>query len=259
MSKEIKVKDVLEYIEELAPVALAESWDNVGLLIGDSEKQVKRVFVALDVCEATLEEALDAKADLIVTHHPFIFSGMKRILQSDGKGSQVMRLISNGVSLISEHTNEDCADSGLNVYLAKMLGVENAQPFEDTTFLRVGELDEGVGYEEFAALVKERLNIRTLRATNVGKREIKKVGVFTGKVDMDEVLAHKDDFDVLVCGELGYHSALTLTDENVLAFECGHYGSENIFRQMMEELLSSKFPTLEICTSECDSDPYKEI
>lgn len=259
MSKETNVKDILDYVEELAPTALAEPWDNVGLLIGDSEKPVKKVFLTLDVCEATLNEALEVGADLIVTHHPFVFSGMKRILQSDIKGSQIMRLISNGISVISEHTNEDCADNGLNVYLAKVLGVDNVQTFEDTTFLRVGELNDSMNCEDFATVVKDRLNIGTIRTTNVDMKTIKKVAVFTGKVDLDEVLAHKGDFDVLVCGELGYHSALTLADENVLAFECGHYGSENIFRQMMKEILTYKFPELEICVSECDSDPYKEI
>lgn len=116
MSNEIKVKDILAYIEELAPAALAEPWDNVGLLVGNPESTVGKVFLALDVCEATLKEAVEAEADLMVTHHPFIFSGMKRILQNDVKGSQIMGLISNGISVLSEHTNEDCADVGLNVY-----------------------------------------------------------------------------------------------------------------------------------------------
>jgi len=260
----IKVKDIMSFIEEIAPVSLAEGWDNVGLLVGDLNKPVERLLVALDVCEATLEEAVNAKVDLILTHHPFVFSGMKRIVADDVKGSQVMRLISNGVSVVSEHTNADCADAGLNVYLAKLLGTSNINSFDDTKYLRIGELPDKLDCDKFAELVKEKLNIKTVRATNVGKladisKKIKRVAVFTGKVDLDEVLAHKSDFDVLVCGELGYHSALTLMDEGVLAFECGHFGSENIFRQLMKEMLSERFPTLEICVSEVDSDPYREI
>ncbi|HEX2951826.1 MAG TPA: Nif3-like dinuclear metal center hexameric protein [Armatimonadota bacterium] len=122
------VRDILGQLEQLAPSALAESWDNVGLLIGDAEQPVQKVLVALDATAAVLDQASHEDVQLIITHHPLIFSGMKRLNEDGGTNSLVRRLIREGRSLVATHTNLDSAPDGLNTYVATLLGIQAPRP-----------------------------------------------------------------------------------------------------------------------------------
>lgn len=122
------VREILGQLEQLAPPALAESWDNVGLLIGDVAQPVDKILVALDATSAVLDQASREDAQLIITHHPLIFSGIKRLNEDGGTSGLVRRLIREGRSLIAMHTNLDSAPDGLNTYVAKLLGVQNLRP-----------------------------------------------------------------------------------------------------------------------------------
>ena len=105
-----KVKDIAEYIESLAPKTLAEPWDNVGLMVGDMDSNVESVYVTLDVTSENIEEAVNCGADLIVSHHPLIFTSINRVIEQDVTGSIVRSLIKNDISVYSAHTNFDIAD-----------------------------------------------------------------------------------------------------------------------------------------------------
>ena len=109
-----KVKDIAEYIESLAPKTLAEPWDNVGLMVGDMDSNVESVYVTLDVTSENIEEAVNCGADLIVSHHPLIFTSINRVIEQDVTGSIVRSLIKNDISVYSAHTNFDIADGGMN-------------------------------------------------------------------------------------------------------------------------------------------------
>ena len=122
------VGEILQVLEQLAPLELAESWDNVGLIVGDREQRVHGVMVALDVTPAALDQAAEAGAGLLVVHHPLIFSGLKRLQEDHGVSTLVRRLIREGRSLIVMHTNLDSAPRGLNQYLAEMLGLLDIRP-----------------------------------------------------------------------------------------------------------------------------------
>lgn len=127
----IKAKDIIKYMEELAPVSLAEDYDNVGLLIGSRESTVERIFVCLDVTSKTVYEAVAKKADLIVSHHPVIFKGLKRINEDDPKGNIIYKLIRNNIGVYSAHTNLDVAHGGVNNYLSSILGLKDIISLKD--------------------------------------------------------------------------------------------------------------------------------
>ena len=118
-----KVKDIAEYIESLAPKTLAEPWDNVGLMVGDMDSNVESVYVTLDVTSENIEEAVNCGADLIVSHHPLIFTSINRVIEQDVTGSIVRSLIKNDISVYSAHTNFDIADGGMNDILCDKLGL----------------------------------------------------------------------------------------------------------------------------------------
>ena len=125
----VNVETIMAAIERKAPLRLAESWDNIGLLVGDRSAVVRRVFIALDLTAAVLEEAIAAEADLIITHHPFIHKALKNVLADDPQGAILLRLIREGIALYAAHTNLDAAVGGVNDTLAAQLGLENVRPF----------------------------------------------------------------------------------------------------------------------------------
>ncbi|GAE89092.1 Nif3-like dinuclear metal center hexameric protein [Acetivibrio straminisolvens] len=127
----IKAREIIKYMEELAPKSLAEDYDNVGLLVGNRESLIERILVCLDVNSKTVDEAISKKADLIISHHPVIFKGIKRINEDDPKGSIIYRLIKNDIGVYSAHTNLDVAHGGVNNYLSSLLGLTDISNLKD--------------------------------------------------------------------------------------------------------------------------------
>ena len=124
----VTVRTILQHLESLAPLELAESWDNVGLLVGDPAQRVKTALVALDATAEVLEQAERRQGELLVVHHPLIFSGLQRLVEDHGTASLLRRLIHDGRSLIAMHTNLDAAADGLNSYVAGLLGLAELRP-----------------------------------------------------------------------------------------------------------------------------------
>lgn len=129
----VKVAEVIQLMSKIAPSNLAENWDNVGLQVGDPQQELENVLIALDFNQAVLEEALDKNCQLIITHHPFIFKGIKSVNTQNQSGKLIFKLIKNGISLFSAHTNLDIVQNGLNDYLINKLDVENIEILEVTS------------------------------------------------------------------------------------------------------------------------------
>jgi dinuclear metal center YbgI/SA1388 family protein len=129
----VKVAEVIQLMGELAPARLAEDWDNVGMQVGDGSQEVKNVLLALDFNQEVLTEALEKNCQLIITHHPFIFNGIKSVDTQNQSGKLIFELIKNNISLFSAHTNLDTAEAGLNDYLIKKLDVENISILKTTS------------------------------------------------------------------------------------------------------------------------------
>ncbi|SHF12285.1 Nif3-like dinuclear metal center hexameric protein [Alkalibacter saccharofermentans] len=124
----LKCSDILNIIDGFAPFDLAEKWDNVGLLIGDKNQEVNNILLSLDVTEDVVDEAVEKQADLIISHHPLIFSGVKEIRWDKYQGRTIQKLIKNDISVICAHTNLDISPEGINVYLGELLGLLNVKP-----------------------------------------------------------------------------------------------------------------------------------
>ena len=130
----MKLKTLIKKLEAHYPKNLSESWDNVGLLLGDSESEIKKVQLSLDVTESVVDRAVENGVDLIISHHPMIFSGLKRITNTTLVGKKILKLIKNNISVYSMHTNLDSALGGLNEYVAKKLGAEDSKIIDETYF-----------------------------------------------------------------------------------------------------------------------------
>ncbi len=360
-------KDIVSFMEELAPPHLCEEWDNIGLLIGSKNKKVEKILTCLDITRNVVKEAIEQKADMIISHHPFLFKGIKRIIPEDPKGELIYNLIREDICVYCAHTNLDFAENGLNYTLAKTLGLKNiknlktytkeklfkivvfvpceygekvtsamtaagagwlgnysdcsfalegtgtfrplegsnpfigdtgklekvneyrvetivreellnrvvesmieAHPYEEPAYDiyslvqggkeygygKTGELDKALSLDEFIASIKNNLNIKSLRVIGDRSEAIKKVGVFCGSFDGD-VIPSLGKLDILVTGDIKYHTALDIAEMGLCVIDAGHFGTERIIVNELSRLLSGKFSSLTIVPSKVEKDPIK--
>ena len=132
------VKDIYAFLDSVAPFSTSAPWDNTGLLVGDFSKEVKKVMLSLDVTGDVIDEAVKNNVDLVITHHPLIFEGVKSVTSD----TLLYKAVTSGISFIASHTCLDIAKDGVNDCLANVLGVKNIVSVEEDVFLKIGEFEE---------------------------------------------------------------------------------------------------------------------
>ncbi|MDE6357945.1 MAG: Nif3-like dinuclear metal center hexameric protein, partial [Eubacteriales bacterium] len=229
--------DIINIMEEYAKPTYAESWDNVGLMVGDENSVIKKILVALDINDEVIQEAIDKKCNMIITHHPFIFKGIKSIKASEVSGKRIIKLIDNGINVYSAHTNLDIAKNGTNDTLEDLLklkNIENLFPPKDSSeqygLGRTGELDESMKFSNFIEKVKNALRLDKLVICGELDTNIKKVGICTGSGGEIDFISQaiKTKCDVYITGDLKYHNSQFAKDLGICLIDATHYASEVI-------------------------------
>lgn len=365
----MKLNDLIRKIENRYPLNLAYDWDNVGLLVGDFDSEIKKVLVSLEANEKIIREAIDQNIDLIVTHHPFIFRKMNKINTKDLKGRLICDLIKNDIALYSMHTNFDIAFDGLNDYFMEIMGFENckvlditntetlyklavytpmthekivrealgesgagyignysnctfntsgigtfrpeessnpfigkigkieeveevkietivpssilqktiskmikAHPYEEVAYDvyklenkgkavglgRYSTIDNEIDLESLCEKIKLKLNMDHIRVVGELNTKIKKVAVVTGAGSDMISLAKSKNCDVIITGDVKYHEAQDALDMNMCVVDCGHFHTENIFKDVMKRFLDTS-EGIEVINSEINLNPFKII
>lgn len=252
----ITVQDILTFLEGFAPYELAESWDNVGLLAGDRAQPVSSVLCALDITEQVVEEAAALGAQLIVAHHPAIFTSVSRVTADDTTGRLLRAAIRNEIALICMHTNADCAQGGVNDALAAALfltGVSNMEAGENGMLGRVGTLPREMQPEEFVRYVKDCLNAGGVRYCD-GGRAIRRVAVGGGACGkmMDQALAK--GAEAFVIGDCSYDLMQRAQALGLTLVDAGHFPTENPMTAVFAEQIRGAFPKLTVKTSAKHAD-----
>lgn len=229
----MKVKEILNLINSFAPAGTALGYDNVGVLVGNPAEEVTKAVVCLDATPSAVEFATKNSAQLIITHHPVIFDGLKAVTA----GSPVYECIKNGISVISAHTNLDVAEGGVNDCLAKALGLKNITAVTDDEgfSFRKGILSEEMSAEGFARYIKSRLG-GVVRYTD-SKTTIKTVSVCGGSGGSELELA-KTVSDALVTADVKHSTLIYANQINFSIFDAGHYHTENVVINPLAERLS---------------------
>ncbi len=259
-----KVYEITEVLNELAPKELKEDWDNVGLLVGDSSQEIKRIFICLDITTAIVQEAVEFGADLIVSHHPLIFKPLKNVVESDIVGGIIRTLVRNNISLFSMHTNFDNADGGMNDLLADKLGLEQVRHFTDNeckdgegnpldNIGRVGILDAPIDMEDFVSVVKQTLGCRSIRYVGEPDDAVQTVALCSGAGAFGIYTAYRADADVYVTADIKHHDAQLASELGVNLIDAGHFETENIFCDYIERYLHSEFSDITTAQSEATS------
>ncbi len=231
----MKISDVIERFEKEFPQELAYEWDNVGLLVGDRNREVTSVVTCLDVTEDVIDFAKNMEAELIISHHPVIFSPINRINRDTKSGRLLMDAIENKIAIYSAHTNCDKAESGINTRLAEMLGLDFVEPLEDDGLGRIGNLSEPVAFDEFAKVVEDTLAIK-VRFCGDTKKLVRRVAVCSGAGSDVIPTAIAKGADVLVTGDTKYHQMLDFKDD-INIIDAGHFGTECVVAEIFAEIL----------------------
>ncbi len=365
----MKLNDLIKKIEKKYPLNLAYDWDNVGLIVGDFDSDIKRILVTLEANENVIDEAISKDIDLIVTHHPFLFRKINKVNTRDLKGRLIHKLIKNDISLYSMHTNFDIAFDGLNDYFMEIMGFENTKILdvtksetlykvavyvpkshenivrealgnsgagyignysnctfnisgigtfkpEENTNQFIGEIGEiekvdeikietivpqgilqkvidkmikshpyeevaydiyklenkgkSIGLGRYASLEREsdlqalcdkiklKLNMNHIRVVGDLNKKIKKVAVVTGAGSDMVSLAKSKNCDVIITGDVKYHEAQDALDMGMAIVDCGHFDTEDIFKDVMKRFLDT-IGDIETIRTEVNLNPFKII
>lgn len=258
-----RVKDIIKIMEDFAPVNLKEDFDNVGLMVGDKEKEVKKVLLSLDCTLEVIEEAKQKSVDLIITHHPIIFRKPSSITTDTLIGKKIIELIKNDISVYSSHTNLDSASGGLNETIVNILGYESKELIESNKNARNGNeglgriirLDKAIGLDDLVKVVKEKLNIQGLKIVKASE-EVKNIAVINGSGSDFIDIAYKRGADCIITGDTTYHYASDYKELGVSIIDTGHFLSEWIVFLEVIKKLQDKLKDIEIIVSEHSNDPY---
>jgi dinuclear metal center YbgI/SA1388 family protein len=274
----MNILSVESFLEELAPPRLAESWDNVGLLVGDRQAAVRKIMTCLTVTPTTMEEAIAERADLIVTHHPLPFSAVKRLTTDTIVGRMLLKLIAAGVAVYSPHTAFDSAAEGINQRLAEGLGLKEIEPLVPCAGVpaldgkdnapakagtpaqgagRFGRLEQPASLEELARRSMKFLGIANLQTVGDAGQKRSMVAVACGAAGEFLEAVRNAGCDAMVLGEARFHTCLEAEAWGIGLLLPGHYASERFAVEALADVLGRRFPDAEVWSSRAECDPLK--
>lgn len=248
----MECKKVIEILEKQSPKNCAYYWDNVGLLVGREDKEIQKIYIALDATDEAIEGAISAGADMLLTHHPMIFKGMKRVTQEDFIGRRIIRLIQNDMVYYAMHTNFDVM--GMADLAADYLGISDTRVLEITSVSETGE--EGIGrygslkkemtVRECCEEVKQAFSLENVKVFGDLERKVKTAAISPGSGRSVISNALQAGVDVLITGDIDHHEGIDAVAQKLTVIDAGHYGVEHIFIPYMEQYLKREAKELEI-------------
>ena len=254
----MKVKDIVSVIEDFAPLSIQEKWDNSGLCIGSPEDSVSGVLLGLDCTPELVDEAIACGADMIVTHHPLIFSGLKKISGEDLVSAAVIKAIKAGISIYAAHTSADKVLAGVSGAMAARLGLKDVRILDEdgegTGLGVVGELPEPLTAQQAVDMVKDRFSLKVVKCSRPVGGEITRVAMCGGSGGSLIGAAQAAGAQLYISGDISYHNFFT--QEGFMLMDIGHYESEIEIVDILFSLIRKKFPTFAVrITQNMQSNP----
>ena len=256
-------REVIEILERQSPLAYACDWDNVGLQVGSRDQEIQRIYIALDATDETIQEAVDADADLLLTHHPMIFRGLKKVDQEDFIGRRVIKLIQNDMAYYAMHTNFDIM--GMADLAAARLGLGECEALQPSGtdsqgvpvgIGKVGMLTEPMSVGQCIHHVKKAFEVETVKVflpsvkgeeesdTPLPEASLDSMAVRlaicpgSGKSVIEDAL--RAGAQILVTGDIDHHEGIDAAARGMAVIDAGHYGVEKIFIPYMKEYLETE-------------------
>ena len=262
------VSDVCQVLEEIAPLAVQESYDNAGLLTGDPGMPVTGVLTALDMLEPVLDEAIAKGCNMVVAHHPIIFRGLKRLTGQNYVERVVIKAIRAGIALYAIHTNLDSVlEYGVNQRIAERLGLTDlrflapkapAPDGREVGMGLLGELPAPCTETDFLQDLKGRMQASMIRHTELLGRPVRRVAICGGSGSFLLTQAVAAEADVFVTGDFKYHEFFD-ADGQILIADIGHYESEQFTINLLQEIIQQKFRNFASHCTSVVTNPVKYI
>ena len=277
----MKIKEIIDALEIFAPLPLQDGFDNAGLQVGLTDVEATGALLCLDVTEDVVEEAINQGINLIISHHPLMFKGYKSITGKDYTERCIMNAIKNEITIYSMHTNLDNAPNGVNYKIAEKIGLKNVKVLDPKEYMQqessnnteenskpsewlmagsgaIGELEEPMTETEFLKHVKKTFEAGCVKHTKLTGRLISKVAICGGAGAFLMEKAVKEYADAFVTGEIKYHDYFYYEDK-ILATEIGHYESEQYTKDIIQDFLNRKFPSLRTEQTKINTNPIKYL
>ena len=257
---------VLNALQSLAPLEFAESWDNVGLLVGSRNRQVDRAMTCLTLTGTTLAEAIEQQVQLVICHHPIPFKPLNRITDDTTTGKLLVQALEAGIAIYSPHTAWDNAKTGINQQFSAILELENVKPLQ--TFSPSISTDENLGVGRYGRFptpvsIADIMNRISLKIANIQPRHthatdlcISKIGIVCGSGGSMLSLAARRGCDAMLTGEATYHQCLEAESLGIAMLMIGHHASESFAMKELASQLQLLTPDLRVMTSQLEDSLF---
>ncbi len=262
-----KTRDVLALLEEIAPARLAESWDNPGLQVGSHSQEIGKIFMALDPTLKALRSASERQAQLLLTHHPLVFTPLLHINTDSYPGNVVSEAVKRGISVVAVHTNLDVAAGGINDILAELLGLQNVGVLKQIAGTdgaglgRVGDLPESGRLLSIIEVVRQLFGSERPRLVGREDVQVRRIAVVGGSGGGLASIAADKGADLLITGDVGHHHALEAESLGIAMIDAGHFNTEKTafkgFAEHLRRVVDGLGLAVEIETDENETDPLQ--
>lgn len=257
----MRCREILDKLETLSPRSFAEQWDNVGLLAGRYDKEVQTVMLALDATDSVVEEAVEKGADLLVTHHPLIFSARKSVTDGDFIGRRLVKLLQHDISYYAMHTNfdvmgmADAAADEIGLLDRQVLDVTYEDDISREGIGRVGRMPVSMTLEECGAYVKRAFALESVKIFGEKDCQVSIAAVSPGSGKSVIGSAVSAGAQVLITGDIDHHEGIDAVAQGLTIIDAGHYGVEKIFVPYIEEYLRRECARLTVIRAQ-EKNPF---
>lgn len=260
----MQVRDVISVLEGFAPLSLQEKWDNSGLSVGSPSQEVHGILLGFDCTPELVDEAVEAGADMVITHHPLIFRGVNSIRPEDPVGLAIIKAVRAGVAIYASHTPSDKVLEGVSGAMARRLGLNDIEVLEpegegDTGFGAVGNLPAPLSFDQAVALVKEAFGLKVVRTSRSISGPISRVAMCGGSGSSMIAAAKASGAQLYLSGDVSYHYFFTPSDFAIM--DIGHFEGEVEIVSVLYSLLRKNFPNFAVRVSNNlkDSNPIQYL
>ncbi|MBQ3592990.1 MAG: Nif3-like dinuclear metal center hexameric protein [Clostridia bacterium] len=256
----VTVREIERLLTEKIPYDLAWEWDNVGLLVGNPDSEVKNIMFSVDITESVINEAKTNDCSLIISHHPVIFNGIKQIRKDDYATSKIYSLIENNISAICLHTNLDNIENGMcdSLCTACKISVDKVLEIEGKPCLRVGKSYAGLSASDFAEFVKKSISANGVMFFDSG-RKVEKIAVVTGSGGSCIHDAYLEGCDTVLTGELKHNNFIDAKEMGINLICAGHYFTEKGGLKLVKSVIANEYPSITFVYAKSLDDLYKFI
>jgi len=247
---------VMDKLEDLSPVMYAEEWDNVGLLVGRSDKEIKTVYIAVDATDEVINNAIEVEADMIITHHPMLIKPMKSVTSDDFIGRRILKLAKHDISCYAMHTNfdvmgmADAAAEEIDLVNVDVLDVTYSDEVGTEGIGRIGNLSQEMPLYELCEFVKERFDVETVKVFGNLDKIVDVCAICPGSGKSVVGEAVKKGADVLITGDIDHHTGIDAVAQGLSIIDAGHFGIEKIFVPYIESFFRREMPEIKVYTQE---------